>query len=56
MGLEDLIILEFTILIYCCNYFFHWEGSDMAFIGILGTLVSFSLAILFILKKEADQD
>jgi len=28
----------------------------MAFIGIIGTLISFGLAILFILKKEADQD
>jgi len=28
----------------------------MAFIGIIGTLVSFGLAILFLLKKEADQD
>jgi len=28
----------------------------MAFLGIIGTFVSFGLAILFILKKEADQD
>jgi hypothetical protein len=27
----------------------------MAFIGIIGTLLSFGLAILFILKKEDDQ-
>jgi hypothetical protein len=31
-------------------------GLKMAFIGILGTLLSFGLAILFILKKETDQD
>jgi len=28
----------------------------MAFIGIIGTLVTFGLALLFLLKKEADQD
>jgi len=28
----------------------------MAFFSIIGTFVSFGLAILFILKKEADQD